>query len=395
MMKFPNLTINIGDEIITMTPLNVYKVLTPQILEDTNEKRDILKIIVLYELKYKNNKTSQEIISKIPYYLSDGTTNNFRANMLYPFICINDVDNQDSGCMRKKEKKDNVYGFIYKYQAIVNLDFTKLTTWINTNLVSQFKPCNDAINFIKYVIPPTINTGVSSVLSRLTNILDFFIALSSEQFSLDQKDEQKDEQKDKQKEYIKKYIPYMVKSDPKYNDRLYDFEHFSIKGYNEDINFIDLYNEYRIILLSFFKDYYGYFIKTSNIIKVEYKPYDFEFKTLAEFNNLDDIKICHDSDIIQSRINNTNNYIQISQNLANMIYSIKSNYNFLENFIKFFIPPAKQRIEYLSKNIEGWKATCNKATLSSEHVDKKPKISGGSYYNKYIKYKLKYLNLKE
>jgi hypothetical protein len=386
MMKFPNLTIDIDNKIITMRPLNVYKVFTPQIIQYTYEKRDILKIIVLYELKYKNIKTSQEIISKIPYYLSDGTTNNFRANMLYPFICINDVDNQDSGCMRKK---DSVYGFMYKYQAIINLDFRKFTEGVNQKLKEKFKNCNDADNFIKYVIPPTINTGVSSVLSRLRNILDFFIALSSEQFSFEQKDEQK--------EYIKQYIPYMVKSDLHYNDRLYDFKYFTDKGYNEDINFIDLYNEYRIILLSFFKDYYTYFIKNSQILKVEYKTYDLESKTLAEFNNLDDIKICHDSNIIESRKLNTYNYIFISQTLEKMIYDIKSIHNikFLDDFFLFFIPSDKQKIEQLYDNIKGWGATCNKDQIPSESEQKKRKIYGGNYYNKYIKYKLKYLNLKE
>ena len=390
-MNFPNLTINIDNKIITMTPLNVYKVLTPQIIEDIDEKRDILKIIVLYELKYTNNKTSQEIISKIPYYLSDGTTNNFRANMLYPFICINDVDNPDSGCIQKKIK-DSSYGFVYKYQAIINLDFRKFTEFVNQKLKKKFKNCNDADNFIKYVIPPTINTGVSSVLSRLRNILDFFIALSSEQFSFEQKDKQKDEQK----EYIKQYIPYMVKSDPLYNDRLYDFKYFSDKGYNEDINFIDLYNEYRINLLSFFKDYYTHFIKNSQILKVEYKTYDLESKTLAEFNNLDDIKICHDSNIIESRKLNTYNYIFISQTLEKMIYDIKSirNIKFLEDFFLFFIPSDKQKIEQLYENIKGWGATCEKDTMSSESEQKKRKLDGGNYYNKYIKYKLKYLNLK-
>ena len=381
-MKFPNLTINIGDDIITMRPIKTYKTKTQQLEQDDNKNPILIiidKIIVLYELKHINTTSLIELKSIIPYYLSDGTTNNFRANMLYPFICINDVDNPDSGCMRKK---NNSYGFVYKYKAIVNLKFDKITNWIHDEIKKNFDNCENninATNFLKDVLPISHTTGVSSVLSRLENLLDFFIAMTSGTFTHDN---------------IKKYIPYMNKLDPEYNNKLYNFECSTDEGYLENKLFIKLYNKYRECLKIFFNDLYNQFVTNSKIIKVEYNDYTLEDITLNDFNNLPDIKICNESRIIQSRINNTNHYIIISEKLVNMICSIETSPDsFISNFKNYL--SRSPVIEQLYQNIAGWGATCKKATLSSEHVDKKPKISGGSYYNKYIKYKLKYLNLKE
>ena len=37
-----------------------------------------------------NNKTTEVTESNIPYYISNGKTNQLRANLLFPFMCFNE-----------------------------------------------------------------------------------------------------------------------------------------------------------------------------------------------------------------------------------------------------------------------------------------------------------------
>ena len=440
-MKFPNLSITINNTIITMIPIKAYKLSTPQIVPNDNNilvEVNINKIIVIYRLNYINTNSTTNITSIIPYYLSDGTTNNFRANMLYPFICINELDNINSGCMQPEKKQQTVAGLVYKYQSIQNLDLSFITNYIHQQIEKEYTNCIngiDGINFIKYVITSSANTGVHTVLSRLQNIIDFFIALSSEKFAsgdinfnkLD--DEKVDDGKvddgkvdaekvDAEKvdagkvddgkvddgkvsyDDFKYYRPYMNKTEPDYNDKIFDYTIYSPNGYLEDIRFIKLYDRYRVLLLMIFRDYYKNFIIDSKIINVEYKDYDLEDITLKDFNNLDDIKICNEGEVIRSRIENTDAYINISIKLAAVIQNIpaQSQPNFLDNFKTYIRSKEPLKIEPLLNNIKGWNATCSKSDSKSElprETPQKRPRTGGNYYNKYIKYKLKYLNLKE
>jgi hypothetical protein len=52
------------------------------------------KIIITYSLIYKNKKTQEGKKSEINYFLSDGHTNMFRANILFP----NNVLHQEMHC---------------------------------------------------------------------------------------------------------------------------------------------------------------------------------------------------------------------------------------------------------------------------------------------------------
>ena len=49
-------------------------------------------IVIKYKLQHG------EIISEIPYYVSNGKTNELRANMLFPFMNFNEREKNDPSC---------------------------------------------------------------------------------------------------------------------------------------------------------------------------------------------------------------------------------------------------------------------------------------------------------
>jgi hypothetical protein len=123
---------------------------------------------------------------KVPYYLSDGYTNNFRANMLFPFFGFN---------IPKPENKNYPYsnelveGTLFKINLVKNMNIKILEERILKNFKKKVLDYNDDNN--TGIIPEELITrmidnsrnnsrGVLSVLKRLSNILDFIISINSE-----------------------------------------------------------------------------------------------------------------------------------------------------------------------------------------------------------------------
>ena len=164
--NFPKLIINFNNKQIIALPVNAFKIID---LFD--------RIIVLYKFTYYDYLSREYIESTIPYYLSDGQTNNFRANMLFPFICINDPDNLKSGCAVNDIEPR---GLVYKYHAIQNLNLNIVRDWINSEIIKEFGK-DKGSNFINIILEESSKSkgvshriGVSSVLPRIENLLDFF-----------------------------------------------------------------------------------------------------------------------------------------------------------------------------------------------------------------------------
>ena len=71
------ITINIDNGVFEITPIKYYFIDSPG------------RRVVLYEIKYiDKDNTDNNLLTIIPYYISDGYTNHLRANMLYPFFCF-------------------------------------------------------------------------------------------------------------------------------------------------------------------------------------------------------------------------------------------------------------------------------------------------------------------
>jgi hypothetical protein len=150
--------------------------------------------------------------------------------MLYPFICVNEPDQRDSGCATRQ---DAPRGLLFKYGVIKNLDSTLIYEGINNKIVERFN--TKGVDFLKYELPICsrgYTEGVSSVLLRIENLLDFFIAICSKRIM--------------NKCPIDSYRP----------NPTHPFNFAENKpGINETHEYIDIYNYYRQLLLESLNDF--------------------------------------------------------------------------------------------------------------------------------------------
>jgi hypothetical protein len=120
-------------------------------------------LVIMYELKMTNRITNIIIKTEIPYYVSDGHTNELRANLLFPFMCFNESLSQYS-CPFSQGKILSKGG-LFKYSILQNIDLDEYHKNIQELLKTQ--------------IPIDNNKGITSVLPRIVNLLDLFICLNN------------------------------------------------------------------------------------------------------------------------------------------------------------------------------------------------------------------------
>lgn len=131
------------NKIFTFTPITGYSFQSPHTY-----------IVIIYLLILLDKRTHRTVQAIIPYYLSDGSTNDLRANLIFPFVCFNEQNPNILNCPYNRTYHE---GTLYKYSVGRNLDLSKV---INQSTIS------------------TISTmGINSVLSRIENLLDFIICL--------------------------------------------------------------------------------------------------------------------------------------------------------------------------------------------------------------------------
>ena len=322
-------------------------------------------ISFMYKITYKKQKLNEQLNSYtcyIPYYLSDGTTNHFRLNLLFPYICI--VNQQSSiTCPRLLNSSPYNSGLLLKYAGIHNFDIKKIH---NDIIIKDINNMREAINDADYYyIDPIENESkqndagkINSVLPRLSNILDFIIAISSY------------------------YIPAIydihdvIKTYPNYNDTFDKFnidtdahddnqEYFDKKMKNTDVTkFYD--SEYRVSLLNFLVIAKQKCINT-NFINVTYKTIIFTEKNIINniqlintFMKNENIKnenikneICDNNLVSHNAHKNYDIYNYIS-------YHLSKSLNLDENFFyKTYMINHTQKFPVLTNLIEKWHATCN------------------------------------
>jgi hypothetical protein len=110
------------------------------ILEPTEPSKVSSYYIFIYNLKYINSlHPEKNIVSEIPFYLSDGGTNKFRCNSLLPFICFNENDiskNKDisgiSGTcpIVTENRKYTQIGLLFKYKSCRHVNLKKKYRYI-------------------------------------------------------------------------------------------------------------------------------------------------------------------------------------------------------------------------------------------------------------------------
>ena len=171
-------TFKIEDEgrIIMMTPIHFYNV------------EFSVRYVVMYKLSvtHKNEKDrTKDIESIIPYYISNGQTNKLRANMLYPFMCYSDWNNQGM-CPFYVEETDKIRRksentLLLKYLINPNYKYSKLEEIVLHNFLNKEGPENIEHKQKQYdeLVKKSINLsrGLPSILPRIRNLLDLVICI--------------------------------------------------------------------------------------------------------------------------------------------------------------------------------------------------------------------------
>ena len=118
-------------------------------------------VVIMYSIIFTHG--NEIIKAEIPYYISDGHTNQLRANMIFPFICFNNKDHDIfPNCFDVP-----IYGekLVIKLSTYSNLDLSK---YQSENIDSGFKLNKD-----------NSHKGLQSVLARVPNIIDFLLAVNN------------------------------------------------------------------------------------------------------------------------------------------------------------------------------------------------------------------------
>ena len=342
------------------------------------------KIIVFYKLKHISRQKTIEAI--IPYYVSDGQTNKFRAGMLFPFICINEQTN-NSSCP-KLTSESGTAGLLYKYATMQNINVSHFAKWIADEiwiLRQTIVPTSDPelikrldIYISELALIERTTADLPSVLPRIDNLLDFLISIYSDRLFYYDTDT-----------HIIKHVSHMANyNEVVYNNSFvpppmgrkeidnynYDYDYTKSKKINTFMD-IQIRPPVRILLRRLFFDMADH-LKSTNLINIERRRLTLKSISLEKLNKT--INVCITGNVINpdSEIN-YEQYVHISNNLynlfwnkcANIMQNLESNtnrtdadeknYNFLESFVRIKTKN-KHKTATLSGNILGWAAKCSK-----------------------------------
>ena len=342
--KFPNIVYEYNKP----NPIKIK--LTPESgINIINELGNILHIVVIYNIEMTINEITESC--KIPYYLSDGHTNNFRANMLLPFFGFN--INEVNSSMPVSETL--IEGTLFKNNLVKNIDMKALQNYIINQLKDNIiKDGADPNRIIELMENKSNNNtvGVLTVLSRIKNLLDFIIAVNSEMLLSELSPLY--------------YIPIRDRNN-RYNFNVKNETGIYPSG--QQIGKED--NVFRDILIRELK-YQNEMLKNLGLFNVNLIELDISLRrTPKEFNNR--ILLCKDRVFNQESIDNFKRYVNISQSLFNSFkQKIYEKYNFIKYYSTLLLPSSLDSPIEMNFIAFG-EARCKK---------------------KYLKYKAKYLKLK-
>jgi hypothetical protein len=357
-------------------------------------------IVIFYKITLINDNGQVDV--KIPYYMSDGGTNGVRINALLPFMCFNNKM-IDSGCPISQDKTN---GLLFKYKVCQNIKFDKMTQKIKNacfeiqdkSLAEKIKK-EDMYQLIALLKNPIGQTGPYSFLPRIENVLDFLICLSSNKIK-----NINDTDLSTQKKYIPNYTErdrvkifyedneilngIMEKNEELFNSSSYELSSCALVKQQIANNITSMINSvktcYRHFLIQKLKELYDLLLEgETKVCKVEYTELnELKIISIQDFNKL--TEICKDSKITEVAEQNYNNYNTISGELLKIFITKISNPIFNSTIVKDIEILQICSINTLKENLVEWNAKCGK---------KRDRIGG--YYEKYLKYKNKYLDLKK
>jgi len=312
-------------------------------------------VVCMYNLKMTNITSKKVTESNVPYYISNGKTNQLRSNLLFPFMCFNEK--------LSKEACPVTYsgglapGGLFKYEIISNLDTDSIVTNINSKFDKSYIESLEKISREGTI-------GITSVISRISNLLDFLICINNNNIiNYDEKN-------------IMKYHPIINNN----NDEL-DMSKIEDKSIYNDLS--DKYkNELLLVLQNYIVG-----LKKLGLIKFELVDISIDKEniiTKSFFNKYKNIpNICKNHKVNEESRENIKRYSDISYELGinfkaeldariEAFYDSPENLRFMKDFLKLF-KLFVSRDKSLDIQILNWRARC---------------------YKKYLKYKKKYLQLK-
>lgn len=387
---YQTITLHLYDEIIILEPIKVYYLKDDNIYKEDKQgnKSNLYEIkkVVVYKFKYlyDGGKIKE---STIPYYVSDGYTNDLRVNMLYPFMSFNILNNNDSP-YTSHEALYKKNGLLFKYQIGTNIQINKINDRINYNFKNYYYSKNLSRDSIHKLLDDIYSdsNGLRSIFNRLENLLDYIIGISS--CDIHENDNDDDEK-------IKSYRPLTNNMD---NDSRIinndDKIKYNMKIINDTKN-IDHYDIYRKYIVNEIRESNNWF-KKSKLFKFELTKVTIENCTRSEFNST--MHICSNYnyninvnkyvDISLKFHLNIKTYIKQLSNISNLDDTMQNEYNLLHNFysLLYDITIINYDVLYnaLKETREHWKTIC----LSPQLLPSPPQLSQQSslttaYYVEY------------
>ena len=361
---YQTITLHLYDEIIILEPIKVYYLKDDNIYKEDKQgnKSNLYEIkkVVVYKFKYlyDGGKIKE---STIPYYVSDGYTNDLRVNMLYPFMSFNILNNNDSP-YTSHEALYKKNGLLFKYQIGTNIQINKINDRINYNFKNYYYSKNLSRDSIHKLLDDIYSdsNGLRSIFNRLENLLDYIIGISS--CDIHENDNDDDEK-------IKSYRPLTNNMD---NDSRIINNDDKIK-YNmkiiNDTKIIDHYDIYRKYIVNEIRESNNWF-KKSKLFKFELTKVTIENCTRSEFNST--MHICSNYnyninvnkyvDISLKFHLNIKTYIKQLSNISNLDDTMQNEYNLLHNFysLLYDITIINYDVLYnaLKETREHWKTIC-------------------------------------
>ena len=153
-------------------------------------------IIIVYKLQMIDHTGNILLSANIPYYISDGATNDLRANLIFPFVCFSSQYQQNKCPFSRSYPNE---GVLLKYLPGKNLklDLRQDEKWERMrsppghNIGGNYIPTHD--EFQQYLAEakardeaedaeyrariPSMAVGLHSVLPRIENLIDFVLCI--------------------------------------------------------------------------------------------------------------------------------------------------------------------------------------------------------------------------
>ena len=368
-MIFNNVTFTITDEalVLTMTPIKCY---------NTTMGNGNKRVYVSYNIVLKVGEEEESTV--VHYYLSDGHTNTLRANLFYPFLYF-DIKKQIPststaptrrvlGSISDRFQSDEL---VVKLQTVRNLNLATvekgkrfyLRAFVNDTELNPIKDSRnvesvDTRNPKKAKILEYNNDGIFSILTRLNNIVDLVLTVTCPEvvnFNYDSA------------LLDHNYVRYRPQSEETYDMNIYERLPEG-ELFDQHFRFDDYMRLQKLKELQTLRDQIirgGSLAITESDLPVNIITYeDFNREIGITYEGIDLPIPSTLSDEFKIRVAN---YATLSDKLADILFTRE---------VPFILPPSlRENYELIDYLWKGWGIQ--------------------DAYKKYLKYKMKYLKLKQ